>query len=97
MVVYRVHIHYYYGIGSQEPNGDGLLGPNSIMVVYMDPLGKRYVNPKLLNPKPTPFARGPKTSSFLSSPGHDRFFFRVYKNSLQKIGYGSGRVRGPSS
>ena len=36
----RVHIHYYYGIRSKNHNGDGLLGPNSIMVVYMDPLGE---------------------------------------------------------
>ena len=35
----RVHIHYYYGIRSPNHNGDGLLGPNSIIVVYMDPLG----------------------------------------------------------
>ena len=35
----RVHIHYYYGIRPQKTIGDGLLGPNSIMVVYMDPLG----------------------------------------------------------
>ena len=26
-------------LGSQNHNGDGLLGPNSIIVVYMDPLG----------------------------------------------------------
>ena len=31
----RVHIHYYYGIRSPY----GLLGPNSIIVVYMDSLG----------------------------------------------------------
>ena len=35
----RVHIHYYYGIRSSNHNGDGLLRPNSIIVVYMDPLG----------------------------------------------------------
>ena len=36
----RVHIYYYYGIkiGPQNHNGDGLLGPNSAIVVYMDPL-----------------------------------------------------------
>ena len=28
-------------LGPQNHNGDGLLGPNSIIVVYMDPLGKR--------------------------------------------------------
>ena len=28
-------------LGPQNPSGDGLLGPNSIMVVYMDPLGKQ--------------------------------------------------------
>ena len=27
-------------LGPQNHNGDGLLGPNSIIVVYMDPLGK---------------------------------------------------------
>ena len=27
--------------GPQNHNGDGLLGPNSIVVVYMDPLGNR--------------------------------------------------------
>ena len=26
-------------LGPQNHNGDGLLGPNSIMVVYVDPLG----------------------------------------------------------
>ena len=26
-------------LGPQNRNGDGLLGPNSIIVVYMDPLG----------------------------------------------------------
>ena len=26
-------------LGPQNHNGDGLLGPNSIIVVYMDPLG----------------------------------------------------------
>ena len=37
----RAHIHYYYGIiGPQNHNGDGLLGPNSIIVVYMGPLGQ---------------------------------------------------------
>ena len=36
----RVHIHYHYGIiGPKNHNGDGLLVPNSIVVVYMDPLG----------------------------------------------------------
>ena len=27
-------------LGPQNHNGDGLLGANSIIVVYMDPLGK---------------------------------------------------------
>ena len=27
-------------LGPQNHNGDGRLGPNSIIVVYMDPLGK---------------------------------------------------------
>ena len=29
-------------LGSQNHSGDGLLGPNSIIVVYMDPLGKQF-------------------------------------------------------
>ena len=35
------------GLGPQNHNGDGLLGPNSIVVVYMDPLGTDdlYRNP----------------------------------------------------
>ena len=40
-------------LGPQNHNGDGLLGLNSIIVVYMDPLG----NPKLFEapgPKPQP-------------------------------------------
>ena len=32
--------------GPQNHNEDGLLGPNSIVVVYMDPLGIRYLEPK---------------------------------------------------
>ena len=34
-------------LGPKNHNGDGLLGPNSRMVVYMDPLGIRTRNPKL--------------------------------------------------
>ena len=29
-------------LGLKNHNGDGLLGPNSIMVVYMDPLGNVF-------------------------------------------------------
>ena len=29
-------------LGPRNHNGDGLLGPNSIMVVYMDPLGEYF-------------------------------------------------------
>ena len=29
-------------LGPEIHNGDGLLGPNSIMVVYMDPLGNHW-------------------------------------------------------
>ena len=29
-------------LGPQNRNGDGRLGPNSIVVVYMDPLGYRF-------------------------------------------------------
>ena len=29
-------------LGPQNHNGDGLLGPNSIIVVYMDPLGYQH-------------------------------------------------------
>ena len=37
----RVHIYYYYGMRSpQNQSVNGLLGPTSIMVVYMDPLGR---------------------------------------------------------
>ena len=36
----RVHIHYYYGIRSQKDHPYyGFWGPNSTIVVYMDPLG----------------------------------------------------------
>ena len=33
------NIHYILELGPQNHNRDGLLVPNSIMVVYMDPLG----------------------------------------------------------
>ena len=32
-------------LGPKNHNGDGLLGPSSIMVVYMDPLGSVYLDP----------------------------------------------------
>ena len=32
---------HYYGIGPQNHNGDGLLGPTSVIGMYMDPLGNR--------------------------------------------------------
>ena len=32
-------------LGPQNHNGDGLLGPNSIIVVYMDPLGYNTLSP----------------------------------------------------
>ena len=36
----KLHIHYYYGVRLPKThNKDGLLGPNSIMVVYWEPLG----------------------------------------------------------
>ena len=43
-----IYIHIYIDtpimeLGSQNHNGDGLSGPNSKMVVYMDPLGNGYV------------------------------------------------------
>ena len=42
-------MHYYYGIiGPQNHNGDGLLGSNSIIVVYMDPLGYPYFIVRIL-------------------------------------------------
>ena len=31
------------GLSLKNHNGDGLLGPNSIMVVYMDPLGYKLI------------------------------------------------------
>ena len=34
----RVHIYHHYGIRSLKHYRDGLLGPTSIMVVYMGPL-----------------------------------------------------------
>ena len=36
----RVHRYYYYGMRSPKPKKDGLLGPNSIVVVHVDFLGK---------------------------------------------------------
>ena len=33
-------------LGPKNHNGDGLLGPNSMMVVYMDPLGNLSQTPK---------------------------------------------------
>ena len=41
-------------LGPQNHSIDGLLGPNSIIVVYMDPLGTALnpkLNTKLLNPE----------------------------------------------
>ena len=44
-------------LGPKNHNGDGLLGPNSIMVVYMDPLGSipttaiKSYNKKYLAPR----------------------------------------------
>ena len=35
----RVHIHYRCGTRSPKPRRDGLSVPNSIMVVFVDPLG----------------------------------------------------------
>ena len=32
-------------LGPQNHSRDGLMGPNSIMVVYMDPLGKQLTLP----------------------------------------------------
>ena len=43
-------------LGLKNHNGDGLLGPKSIMVVYMDPLGKEsqaLLNPAKLETLPT--------------------------------------------
>ena len=39
MVLYT---HTMTELRPQNHNRDGLLGPNSTMVVYMDPLGKRF-------------------------------------------------------
>ena len=42
-------------LGPQDHNGNGLLGPNSIRVLYIDPLGKkakRLQDCGTLNPKP---------------------------------------------
>ena len=48
----RIHIHFHYGIRSQNHNKDGLslLGPNSI-IVALNPKPKS-LDPKPLNPKP---------------------------------------------
>ena len=35
-------------LGPQSHNGDGLLGSNSIIVVYMDPLGYPYFIVRIL-------------------------------------------------
>ena len=35
----RVHVHYHHGVRPQNHNRDGRLGPNSRMVVCMDPVG----------------------------------------------------------
>ena len=41
LVSYRVGIYFCVELGLQKHSKDGLAGPhNSIMVVYMDPLGK---------------------------------------------------------
>ena len=39
-------------LGPENHNGDGLLGPNSIMVVYMDPLGVNLFQPSPRSPRP---------------------------------------------
>ena len=46
----RVHIYYHYGIiGPKRPSPLWFLGPNSIIVVYMDPLGTIKILPCRLN------------------------------------------------
>ena len=46
MISHRVHAHYHYRIRSRKTIPDhpcyGFGGPNSIIVVYMDPLGIPY-------------------------------------------------------
>ena len=39
--LYIYTLNYYHGIRSLKPNKGGLMGPNSIKEVYMDPLGLR--------------------------------------------------------
>ena len=40
-------------LGPQNHNGDGLLGPNSIIVVYVDPLGiTNLLTPPMLQAGP---------------------------------------------
>ena len=49
----RFHIYYYYGIRHPKPYvKDGLLGPNSILVMYMDPAGHIIQIPCLLQTAP---------------------------------------------
>ena len=42
IIIQRVHIHYYDGIRPpKRPSPLWFWGPNSIIVVYMDPLGQK--------------------------------------------------------
>ena len=51
----RDPVAYYYGtIGTQNHSKDGLLGPNSILVKYMDPVGHIIQIPRRLQTAPTP-------------------------------------------
>ena len=52
----RVHRYYHYELGPKRPSPLWVLGPNSIIVVYMDPLGFA------LNPT-TPHARACRVPS----------------------------------
>ena len=66
-------------LGPQNHNGDGLLGPNSIIVVYMDPLGSEqaagYALLRPPNPKPLshgvchePLSPKPNSNTWKLSP-----------------------------
>ena len=64
-------------LGHQNHTGDGLLGPNSIIVVYMDPLGiygdycaaaRRTKSSKSQTLTPDPYTQRLHGSSFLGLP-----------------------------
>ena len=63
-------------LGPQNHNGDGLLGPNSIMVVYMDPLGME-LNPGI--PIKSPSRASPHHKSLVHRGPTKPIFLGNYK------------------